>query len=125
MQRALALYCYNIGRIVFSGPVRLNYLHYLHTRMDNSLRHHPLISVLFRSIGEFRKGALDLAGLQQNFSAVMGAIEGDVPKAVREAIYQLESDLDSIRFTVGDAEQALEVEKAIIELENLIDNYDG
>jgi len=67
---------------------------------------------------------LDIAGLQENVSAIMGALEGDVPKAVREAIYQLESELDSIRFTVADARQATEVEKAIAELGNLIDSYD-
>jgi hypothetical protein len=76
------------------------------------------------SFGKYRSGELDIEGLQQNVSAIMGAIEGDVPNAVREAVYQLESEIDSIRFTVADDRQAIEVEKAVAELEILIDSHD-
>jgi hypothetical protein len=63
---------------------------------------------------------MDIAGLQENLSAVMGAMEGDIPREIREAVLVAEGDIDIIRFTYGEARQAAEVDKAVSELEELI-----
>jgi hypothetical protein len=47
---------------------------------------------------------IDIAGLEQVLSAVVSAMEGDVPKEVREATYGLDAEVDSIRFTVSASE---------------------
>lgn len=88
--------------------------------MNNTLREHPLMRVLLDSHQRFRDGKIDVAGLQQNVSAVMGAMEGDIPKTVRDAVFGVEAELDSIHFTVNETKQAAEVEKLFSELEHLI-----
>jgi hypothetical protein len=82
------------------------------------------MEILFSSFERYRDGTLDLSGLQQNASAVMSAMEGDVPKEVRDAVFSLEGDLDSILYTVSTQRQAEEVVKAFNDLEKLAAKYD-
>ena len=46
----------------------------------------PHIGWVLESIRQFRAGELDIVGVGSNIAAEAGAIEGDVPKPVREAI---------------------------------------
>ena len=88
--------------------------------MGNSLRQHPVIRMLFDSLQKYQNGNIDISGLWQNASLVMSTMEGDVPKEVRDAVFSLEGELDSVRFTVRQDQQAREVEKIFGELEDLI-----
>jgi hypothetical protein len=80
--------------------------------------------MLFDSLQKYQNRDLDISGLQQNASLVMSAMEGDVPKEVRDAGFSLEGELDSIRFTVRQDQQARKVDKTFGELEDLIKRYD-
>jgi len=91
--------------------------------MQNNSRQHPIIRMLFDSHQRFRNQNLDIAGLQANISAVMSAIEGDVPKPIREAIFSLEAEVDSIRFTVSSSSQTSYVDEAFLKLEKLLEEF--
>ena len=63
---------------------------------------------------------MDIIGLAANIAAESGAIEGDVPKPVREAIERVVDKLDSIYWTTGDAAQ---VDGVLNEAEDMIARY--
>lgn len=51
-------------------------------------------AILRRVAGQsaaFRRGEIDLPSLQHEFAAAMGALEGDVPKSVRDAVLRGEA----------------------------------
>jgi hypothetical protein len=70
----------------------------------------PELRLVLESVRRFRAGELDIGGLQANISAVMGVLS---PTPVREAVYQAEAAIDSIRFTVDRARQRGAVELAL------------
>lgn len=62
----------------------------------------PILRRLLARIDAFRVGAVDLPSLQHEFGAAAGALEGDVPKEVRDSADNTEAQLDYVRFvTVG------------------------
>lgn len=83
----------------------------------------PQLKIVKDSIHRFRIGQIDAVGLQQNLSAVISALEGDVPKEVSEAILKAEAWVDSIRFTVNESKQASEIEKVLCKLEAVLAQY--
>jgi hypothetical protein len=82
------------------------------------------LRVVIESIRRYREGLLNVEGLQQNIASVMTALEGDVPKEVRETIYEAEAAIELISFTVASAEQATALEKVFSELEGVIANHE-
>ena len=80
----------------------------------------PHLYWILESIRQFRAGELDIAGVCSNIAAEAGAIEGDVPKPVREAIERAEGELDSIYWTTGDAAEA---DRVLGEVEDVIARY--
>ena len=75
---------------------------------------------VLESIRQFRAGELDIVGVGRNIAAEGGAIEGDVPKPVREAIERVVDKLDSIYWTTGDM---AEVDRVLGEVEAVIARY--
>jgi hypothetical protein len=67
-------------------------------------------------------GELDIVGLQLNLAAVMGALS---PTAVREAVYQAEAAIDSIRSTMERPAQRAVVERVLKQLEASLARQEG
>lgn len=88
------------------------------------LRQHPHISLVLDSVRLYRLGELSIEGLQQNLSAVMSALESDVPKPIREVLFETEARVDSIRFTVSRADQAAALEEVLSHLESVIAKFE-
>jgi hypothetical protein len=86
------------------------------------LRQHPHISLVLESARRYRAKELSIEDLQRTLSAVMSALESDVPKSIHEALFEAEARVDSIRFTVGHADQPVAVARVLSDLESLIDN---
>lgn len=86
-----------------------------------ALTSHPLISALVEAMSEYRRGFLDLAGLQVQFSAAMSAMEGDIPPTVQSAVRKAEAWLDSIRFTIDDPDRASAVEDVLLKFEQVLE----
>jgi hypothetical protein len=84
---------------------------------------HPHIAFILDNARRYREGWLNIEGLQQNLSAVMSALEGDVPKEIHDAVRKAEAWVDSIRFTVNVAEQPREVGRVLDELEDKVHRF--
>ncbi len=84
---------------------------------------HPQIVLILDSARRYREGRLDIEGLQRILSALMSALEGDVPKAVHDAVRKAEAWVDSIRFTVNEAERPAEVGRVLDELEGVVHRF--
>ena len=82
------------------------------------------LRIVTESIRRYREGLLNVEGLHQNIAAVMTALEGDIPKEVRETIYEAEASIELISFTVDSAEQATALEKVFRELERVIAKHE-
>lgn len=87
------------------------------------LRDNNLIKTLLIAIEKYREYKIDIVDIQQKLSAIMSALESDVPKEVRERIFKAEAEIDSIRFTINTDDQYIEVNKTLDELESLINKY--
>jgi hypothetical protein len=87
----------------------------MHTPSGN-----PHLHWILESIRLFRAGELDIVGAGSSIAAEAGAIEGDVPKPVREAIERAVNNLDSIYWTTGDAAAA---DRVLSEVEEVIARY--
>lgn len=85
---------------------------------------HPHIALILESARRYRERQLDIEGLQRNLSAVMSALEGDVPKEIHAAIQRAEAWVDSIRFTMNAADQPAEIERVLAELEGVVRRHD-
>ncbi len=85
-----------------------------------NLRAHPLLARVLDAAARYRQGELPVEALQQTLSAVMSAVESDVPKPVRDALFEAEAQVDSARFTVDRAERPSAVASILIDLENAI-----
>jgi hypothetical protein len=83
----------------------------------------PILRTVIASIKYYREGYLDAEGLQQNFAAVMSAVEGDVPDEIRNLLHNAEASIELIRFTVDSSEEAAALEKVFAEIENGISSY--
>lgn len=75
------------------------------------------------SAQRYREGQLNIEGLQQSLSALMPALEGDVPKEIREAVRKAEAWVDSIHFTVNEADRRAEVGRVLDELEGVVHRF--
>jgi hypothetical protein len=80
----------------------------------------PLLERIFDSISLYRNEKLDAEGLGQNIAATMTALEGDIPKSMREALFKAESDIELIRFTVDQDQERIEIEKVLRKLEQAL-----
>jgi len=78
------------------------------------VREHRLIAVLLAAISEYRAGTIGVEALRQHFSAAMSALEGDVPRAVRDAVRSAEADLESSKFCDLDVDAVLQKFEAIV-----------
>lgn len=87
------------------------------------LRDNNLIKTLLIDIEKYREGKINIVDIQQKLSAIMSALESDVPKEVKERIFKAEAEIDSIRFTINTDDQYVEVNKILGELESLINKY--
>jgi hypothetical protein len=81
----------------------------------------PELRLVLDSVRRFRADELDIKGLQANLSAVMGVLG---PKAIREAVYQAEAAIDSIRFTVDRPRQRGAVELALKQMEQTLARHE-
>ena len=88
--------------------------------MDRLMSEHPHVALVLRSIANFRARRIDAAGLQANLSAVMMALEGDLPRRVRQAIVDLEAAVELIRFTSSGEKQVSALEGEFAELEGVL-----
>lgn len=84
------------------------------------LREHPLLSQALKAAGEYREGSLSAEELQRVLSAVMSAVESDVPRPVRDALFQAEARVDSARFTVDIDDQPDAIGKVLDDLESAV-----
>lgn len=80
----------------------------------------PQLRVVVESIDRYRNGTLDLWGVHLNLRAVSTAIEGDVPKRVRDEVERAEGRLEEIHFMSGDRER---VEGVLQQLEEVLVTY--
>jgi len=87
-----------------------------------NLRAHPLLARVLAAATQYRQGELPVEDLQQTLSAVMSALESDVPKPVRDALFEAEAQVDSARFTVDTAERPHAVANILDALETAIDS---
>jgi hypothetical protein len=83
----------------------------------------PHIRTVLRSAQQYRDGAISIEGLQANLSGEVAAMEGDVPRQVRDAVTRAEAWIDSARFSRGGSLQREEAERALEELERVISRY--
>ena len=88
------------------------------------LREHPHIQLVLRWADQYRKGQLDIDGLQANLQGIVTALEGDVPSGVRQSISEAEEEVELLRFTVDGSKEADEVERVLRGLEKAISRYD-
>jgi len=84
---------------------------------------HPHIKLILDSARQYREQQLGIEGLQQNLSAVMSALEGDVAKEIHDALRKAEAWVDSIRFTVNEADRPAEVGRVLDELEGIVRRF--
>jgi hypothetical protein len=86
------------------------------------MQDHPHIRKILDSTRLFREGRLGVADLQQTLSAIRTAIEGDMPAAaiIRQAIRDAEYHIEIAWFTMEQAEQAVEINKILNELESIV-----
>jgi hypothetical protein len=90
-----------------------------------NLRTHPLLARVLDAAVRYRQGELPVEALQQTLSAVMSALESDVPKPVRDALFEAEAQVDSARFTVDTPERPRAVASILDDLETAIDASNG
>jgi hypothetical protein len=95
------------------------------SQSSRSLHDHPLLQSVFSAASAYQRGELDIVDVEERISAAMSALEGDVPADVREVMYVLDAEVDSIRFTVSDREQKEGVEEAFHNLHAVVSRYDG
>jgi hypothetical protein len=84
---------------------------------------HPHIALILGNAQRYREGRLSIEGLQQSLSAVMSALEGDVPKEIHDAVRKAEGWVDSIRFTMNEADRSAEVGRVLDELEGVVHRF--
>lgn len=80
---------------------------------------HPHIAFILDSAHRYREGLMGIEGLQRNLSAVMSALEGDVPTEIHAAVRQAEARLERIRFTVNQVDRPTEVGRVLDQLEGV------
>jgi hypothetical protein len=90
-----------------------------------ALREHPLLSRVLTAADEYRAGSRTAEELQRVLSGVMSAVESDVPKPVRDALFQAEARVDSARFTIDIADQPDEIGKILDDLESVLEAADA
>lgn len=85
------------------------------------MRHpHPLLETYKKRANEFRAGVLSLEDIQHTLSAIMSALEGDIPTTIREAFFDSEARIDSIRFTINESDRKKEVLRVLTDLDKTI-----
>lgn len=83
----------------------------------------PILLRLRSKIEAFRLGQLDLRSLQYEFAGAGGALDGAVPRSVRDAVDRTQGELDGAEITIGEARQrawaleALDAFDALLESE--------
>jgi hypothetical protein len=88
-----------------------------------TLHDHLHIQAIFSAAERYRKGDASIVDLQRFISATASAMEGDVPKEVREAAYKLDAEIDSIRFSVSASEQPKRVQEVFRDFERTVSHY--
>jgi hypothetical protein len=78
--------------------------------------------LVLESISRYQNSEYSLKDLQYDLSAIMSAMENDIPKKIRDAVRSAESQIDSIRFTVNESDQRAHVERVLNELESVMKN---
>jgi hypothetical protein len=68
-----------------------------------------LLRVVLETGRRYRSGELDAEGVTRNLSAIWGALEGDVPKEVRDAIIRAEGAIEIARFSTGGRRETLRI----------------
>ena len=89
-----------------------------------TLREHPVLSRALDAAGRYRAGALTATELQRTLSGVMSAVESDVPKTVRDALFEAEARVDSACFTTNTADQPEAIAKILDDFEAVLDSTD-
>ena len=82
------------------------------------LRDHPHVQAILRSISDFRSMQIDIEELQATLHAVEMAMESSMPRSLRNSVFRAVEELELIRFTVDEADQAREVEPILRYLEH-------
>jgi hypothetical protein len=80
-------------------------------------QHNQALSLITKTICQYRDGQIDVGGLQQNLAAAMTALEGDIPHEIRDTIYDAEAAIELLRFTVDPAEQAKALERVFNDID--------
>jgi hypothetical protein len=78
---------------------------------------HPHVRRIVESIGRYRSQEIDVEELQANIAAVGMAMEGHLPKSLRQIVYDADNRLEEIRFAVNERDQHREVERVLHDLE--------
>jgi hypothetical protein len=90
-----------------------------------TLRQHPLVSRVSDAAEGHRAGTLTSEDLQRTFSAVMSAAGSDIPKSVRDALFQAEARIDSARFTVDRAGEPVAIKQILEDFDSTLQAADA
>lgn len=90
-----------------------------------TLREHPLLSRVLEAADGYRAGTLTTERLQSVLSGMMSAMESDVPKPVRDALFQTEARIDSARFAIDTTDQPKEIASILDEFESTLRTVDA
>jgi hypothetical protein len=80
----------------------------------------PLLARIVEAGEAYGAGSLSVEELQVHISGNMSAIEGDVPKAIRDAAFVLEANIDTVRFTVDESSQHATITELMRDFASLI-----
>lgn len=86
------------------------------------LREDRNLAKILQSFYQYLEGKMTIEGLQRNVGALEMALEGTIPKAVRDEVLRAESEIDTIRFSFAKEQQIHEVARVCQELEAVIDD---
>ncbi len=73
----------------------------------NETYDYRLLRVVLETARRYADGELDAEGVTRNLSGIWGALEGDVPKEVRDGIFDAENMIESAHFPRGDRQEIL------------------
>jgi hypothetical protein len=85
-----------------------------------TLRERAPIRIAIDSFQKFRRKQIDIEGLSHGIGQSCSLLENDIPKPIREALKRADSEIESIRFTINQADQPTEVAKLWRELEEVL-----
>ena len=88
-----------------------------------SIRKRAPLRITIEAFQNYRRKEIGIEGLSQGVGQAMSLLENDIPKPVRDAIEWADSEIETIRFTVGTKKQREEVGRLWRELEEVFSRH--